>query len=215
MSRSHSVARPAKRDGYHHGDLRNALVGAGRELLSERGVDGLSLREVARRAQVSQAAPYHHFADKAELVSAIVQRGFEDFAAALRAAAGEAGESALARLMAMGQAYVRFAVGQPQVFRLMFRPELREVAAGPAAAAMSRAGEDSYEVFRTAVRAAVAEGSVRGEVDDVAIAAWSIVHGLATLVVDGPVDFGGRSVDDLTGVVLLAIGGGIAGGVVT
>ena len=85
----------------------------------------LTLREVARRAKVSQAAPYHHFADKADLVSAIAQQGFEDFAGALRAGAETVGGSALQRLTGMGLAYVRFAVANPALFRLLFRPKLR------------------------------------------------------------------------------------------
>lgn len=79
-------------------DLRRSLIQAGREVLAERGVDALTLREVARRVKVSQAAPYHHFADKADLVSAIAQQGFEDFAGALRAGAETVGGSALQRL---------------------------------------------------------------------------------------------------------------------
>ena len=72
MSRSSSSASANKRDRYHHGDLPRSLIHAGLQVLAERGVDALTLREVARRAKVSQAAPYHHFADKADLVSAIV-----------------------------------------------------------------------------------------------------------------------------------------------
>ncbi|MFY9614224.1 MAG: TetR/AcrR family transcriptional regulator [Candidatus Dormiibacterota bacterium] len=212
MSRSRAEKSAAKRDTYHHGDLRRALLEAGRDVVAERGVDGLSLREVARRAHVSQAAPYHHFADKAELVSAIVQGGFDDFASALRAGAEEAGESALARLTAMGLIYVRFAVDQPEVFRLMFRPELRQVEPGPTADAIEAAGLASYQVFRDAVEAAIREGSVQGQLDDVALAAWSIAHGLATILVDGPVGLSGRTPDELATVVLLALGAGIASG---
>jgi AcrR family transcriptional regulator len=212
MSRSTGATKRVKQDTYHHGDLRRALIDAGRAVLAERGVDGLSLREVARRAHVSQAAPYHHFADKAELVTAVVEVGFADFTAALRAAAGEAGDSALARLMAMGLAYVRFALSQPAVFRLMFRPELRDVGSSSAAAAMQAAGLTSYDVFRDAVAAAIEEGSIQGTVDDVALAAWSIVHGLATILVDGPIDMSRRSPDELAQVVLLALGAGVVSG---
>jgi AcrR family transcriptional regulator len=210
MSRSRSTASPHQRDGYHHGDLRRSLIQAGREVLAERGVEALSLREVARRAKVSQAAPYHHFADKAELVSAIAQHGFQDFAGALRAGAATAGGSALQRLTGMGLAYVRFAVSNPELFRLLFRPELRGgTRQGPAAAAMGRAGSAAYQVFLDGVTAAVQEGSVQGSVDDVAVAALSAVHGLSTLLVDGPVDISQRAPDKLARVVLNALGAGI------
>ena len=210
MSRSMSTASPQKRDGYHHGDLRRSLIQAGREILAESGVDALSLREVARRAKVSQAAPYHHFAGKAELVSAIAQHGFEDFARALRAGADAAGGGALQRLTSMGLAYVRFAVSNPELFRLLFRPELRGgTRQGAAAAAMQAAGSAAYQVFLDAVTAAVEEGSVQGSVDDVAVAALSAVHGLSTLLVDGPVDISQRAPDKLARVVIHALGAGI------
>jgi AcrR family transcriptional regulator len=208
MSRSSSTAPPSRR--YHHGDLRRSLIQAGREVLAERGVDALTLREVARRAKVSQAAPYHHFADKAELVSAIAQQGFEDFANALGAGATTAGDSALQRLTGMGLAYVRFAVANPALFRLLFRPELRSgTREGAAAEAMERAGSAAYQVFLDAVTAAVEEGSVHGSVEDVAVASLSAVHGLSTLLVDGPVDLRQRAPDTLARVVISALGGGI------
>src|SRR4030095_14665183 len=210
MSRSSSTASPNKRDRYHHGDLRRSLIQAGLQVLAERGVDALTLREVARRAKVSQAAPYHHFADKADLVSAIVQHGFEDFAGALRAGAHAAGGDALQRLSGMGLAYVRFAVANPALFRLLFRPELRgRTREEPAAEAMERGGSAAYQVFLDAVRATVEEGSVQGSVEDVAVAALSIVHGLATLLVDGPVDLRQRAPETLARVVVSALGGAI------
>ncbi|HKQ02625.1 MAG TPA: TetR/AcrR family transcriptional regulator [Actinomycetes bacterium] len=210
MSRSESAASPPKRERYHHGDLRRSLVQAGREVLAERGVDALTLREVARQAKVSQAAPYHHFANKADLVSAIAQHGFEDFAGALRAGAETAGDGALQRLTGMGLAYVRFAVANPELFRLLFRPELRGgTREGAAAEAMVRAGSAAYQVFLDAVTAAVKEGSVQGSVEDVAVAALSIVHGLSTLLVDGPIDLSQRPPDTLGRVVISALGAGI------
>jgi AcrR family transcriptional regulator len=210
MSRSKSTALPPKRERYHHGDLRRSLVQAGRQVLAERGVDALTLREVARQAKVSQAAPYHHFANKADLVSAITEQGFEDFARALRAGAETAGGGALQRLAGMGLAYVRFAVANPELFRLLFRPALRGGRReGAAAEAMERAGAAAYQVFLDAVTAAVEEGSVQGSVEDVAVAALSAVHGLSTLLVDGPVDLSQRSPNTLARVVVSALGGGI------
>jgi AcrR family transcriptional regulator len=210
MSRSSSSASANKRDRYHHGDLPRSLIQAGLQVLAERGVDALTLREVARRAKVSQAAPYHHFADKADLVSAIVQHGFEDFAGALRAGADAAGGDALQRLSGMGLAYVRFAVANPALFRLLFRPELRGGTRDePAAEAMERAGSAAYQVFLDAVRAAVEEGWVQGSVEDVAVAALSVVHGLSTLLVDGPIDLRQRPPDTLARVVISALGAGI------
>jgi hypothetical protein len=110
----------------------------------------------------------------------------------------------------MGLAYVRFAVANPALFRLLFRPELRgRTREEPAAEAMERAGSAAYQVFLDAVRATVEEGSVQGSVEDVAVAALSIVHGLATLLVDGPVDLRQRPPDKLARVVISALGSGI------
>jgi hypothetical protein len=110
----------------------------------------------------------------------------------------------------MGLAYVRFAVANPELFRLLFRPELRGgTREGIAAEAMERAGVAAYQVFLDAVSAAVEEGSVQGSVDDVALAALSIVHGLSTLLVDGPVELRQRPPDTLARVVVQALGGGI------
>ena len=216
MSRSKSPGdrRPASGRGtYHHGDLRRALVEAGQEILAERGVDGLSLREVARRAQVSQAAPYHHFADKAALVGAIVEEGFARFRHELLVSADQIGGGALQRFTGMGLAYVRFAVDNPALFRLLFRPELRgRIDEGPAAAAIEQAELGAYQVLLDAAQAAIDEGSVRGlSAEDVALSAWSMVHGLATLIVDGPADIGRRPPEEMARAVLFALGAGFAG----
>jgi AcrR family transcriptional regulator len=216
VSRSKSPGKPraaSKRGAYHHGDLRRALVQAGQEILAEQGVDGLSLREVARRAQVSQAAPYHHFADKAALVGAIVEEGFAGFRQALLASADEIGGGALQRFTGMGLAYVRFAVDNPALFRLLFRPELRgRIKEGAAAEAIEQAELGAYQVLLDAAQAAIDEGSVRGlSAEDVALSAWSMVHGLATLIVDGPAYVGGRPPDEMARIVLFALGAGFAG----
>jgi AcrR family transcriptional regulator len=185
-------------DRYHHGDLRHALVAAGAEVLAERGVDGLSLREVARRAGVSQAAPYHHFADKAALLSAIAEQGYLDLAAALRAGAEDAGGPALMRFQGMGIAYVGFAVEHPAMFRLLFRPEML--------AAANPAGTASYRVLEEGLAAAMAEGSVIGNKDDIALAAWCAAHGAATLYVDGPLGTEDRSAQEIAEIVTTVLG---------
>ena len=166
---------------YHHGDLRRALIDASAELVAERGARGLSFREVARRLGVSHAAPLHHFADKRALTSAVAAVGFDLLCAAMERARALAGEEPLARLEATGVAYVRFAVEQAELFRLMFGPELcRE--SGELGAAEARA-------FGVLLSEASAVLEATSELDPerlrlVTTAAWSLVHGLAVLSID-------------------------------
>ena len=174
-------ARPPKpRSSYHHGDLRDALLEAALSLLGQVGTSALSLREVARVAGVSHAAPAHHFGDKAGLLTALATRGFERFLAAQRAAADRASERSK-RLSWTGWAYVMFASEQPAYFSLMFRPELLRVS-DPDFEAASRA---AYEFLLDCVREASGETTDQEVLRLRATAAWSHAHGLATLWLDG------------------------------
>jgi AcrR family transcriptional regulator len=167
---------------YHHGDLRAALLAATGDLLVESGVEALSLREVSRRAGVSHAAAYNHFRDKAALLRAFVAAAFTAFAADLRTAR-DAASDPLDSLVEIGVAYVLFAYRHPAQFRLMFRPEL----VGPIA---DDPGEEairgSYAVLVEAIARARAAGAIAGDPDALVLAAWSTVHGLSAIIVDGP-----------------------------
>jgi AcrR family transcriptional regulator len=171
-----------ERDSYHHGRLPEALLEAAAKLIADQGVANLSLREVARRAGVSHGAPAHHFTDKAGVLTALAAQGFSLFTAALCAARDAAGGDALARLAATGRAYVRFAVEHRAHFEVMFRPELlrREDPALHAAQAAA------YAVLGGAIGAAQAAGYVAdGDVEVLAVRAWSEAHGLAVLWLSG------------------------------
>ena len=165
---------PASRETYHHGDLRAALLDVAEGLLDEGGPEAVSLREAARRAGVSPTAAYRHFADKAAMQAALAVRGFDAFAAALAdAAAKESGDP----LSAMGRAYVRFAVARPGRFRLMF---------GTAVAERERHPELQAAIERASVgfRGAV-EGPQATDKLVAMLRAWSMIHGLAQLIIDG------------------------------
>jgi len=167
---------------YHHGDLRAALLAATGDLLVERGVEALSLREVSRRAGVSHAAAYNHYRDKAALVRAYVAAAFASFAADLRNARATASDP-LDALVEIGVAYVLFAYRHPAEFRVMFRPEL----VGPIADDPSEeAIPGSYAVLVESVAEARAAGAIVGDPDAVVLTAWATVHGLSALIVDGP-----------------------------
>lgn len=163
---------------YHHGNLREALIDAAHDLLIEAGVEAVSLRAVARRAGVSAGAPYHHFADKAALLAALVQRYFEDMDRAARAVLP--GKTPQAQLKAIGVAYVMYAVTHPAEFRLMFRPE-------KGAFLETEAAVDApvYGVLLQVIDELHAQGKGGDQHTDV-ITAWSLVHGLAALLIDGP-----------------------------
>lgn len=164
---------------YHHGDLRAALLAAAAAVIAERGVDGFSLRETARRAGVSPAAPGHHFGDARGLLTALAAEIFREFGDAL--AAGSAGPDRIARIRGQGAAYVRFALAHPAKFDLLWRKAL-----------IDDADPDYHAAGQRAFR--ILDEAVRGEQGDCpdwtadqapSIAAWSIVHGFARLARDG------------------------------
>jgi AcrR family transcriptional regulator len=152
---------------YHHGNLREALLAAAVDEIGERGAQALSLRELARRAGVSHAAPAHHFGDKAGLLTAIAVEGYDRLAEALQGAY-ESGA-----FLDVGVAYVRFAVEQPAHFEVMYRPDLYRADDPELVRARDDAGRWLYgpagDEFPTTY--ALRTG----------IAAWSFVHGFAAL----------------------------------
>jgi AcrR family transcriptional regulator len=162
---------------YHHGDLHAALVRAAMELLEESGETELSLRAVARRAGVSAAAPYRHYADREALVSAVAAVGYRELAE--RLAAAHPSPSTPEQLANVAIAYVQFALERPALFRIMFgepcdRDNDQRVAA---TAAVSQ-----Y------VHAIVERTFPQADPDAMATAVWALVHGLAFLHLDGKLD---------------------------
>ncbi|MFL6125701.1 TetR/AcrR family transcriptional regulator [Actinophytocola sp.] len=165
------------RTNYHHGALREALLKATLELIETDGIGAVSLRQVARTAGVSPGAPYHHFPDRAALLTALADEGFHRLADTLTEAHGGA-PTPLEALKAMLNAYVEFARANPAYFRLMFRPELTQ---SHKSAIGSEAAEAAFAVLETTV----AECVPPPERKVVAIALWSLVHGYASLWLDG------------------------------
>jgi AcrR family transcriptional regulator len=174
---------------YHHGDLRQALIRAGIELIGEQGVRGLSLRAVARRAGVSHNAPYNHFPDKAALLAAIVEGGFEDLGAALNEAYQSTRGTPLEKVNATGVAYVRFALSHSALFRLMFRPEMREQSKGDLRELSPFENpKAAFGILLHGLRAGQETGVIVTRDEHLlALASWSLVHGLAELLLDGNV----------------------------
>lgn len=170
MSRWGMVADSEPRP-YHHGALRRALVDAALDEIAEIGPARLSLRQVARRAGVSHAAPAHHFGDKAGLFTAIAVDGFRLLRAeASKVASGPDG------LVQSGIAYVRFAVERRPYFEVMFRPDMYR-SDDPQ---VREARDASLAVLFEAARRGAGRGE-EGDVTDLVVASWSAVHGFATL----------------------------------
>jgi AcrR family transcriptional regulator len=173
----------ASRGNYHHGTLRDALIRATDEILSERGAVGFTLREAARRAGVSVAAPSHHFGSAAGLLTEVAIAGFDALTKVLRDAA-DTGTAPAARLRAQGMGYVRFALAHPGRFQLMFRHDLLLVDDDR----LAIAGQAAFAELETSVRTYLAAADARAA-DDVVrstvLGAWSTVHGFAHLALDG------------------------------
>lgn len=159
---------------YHHGDLRAALIDAAVDAIESDGVDRLSLRDLARRVGVSHAAPAHHFGDRTGLFTAIAADGFDRLVRELEASGGD--------FVAAGVAYVRFATAESGRFAVMFRPELLREDDPALAAARDRAGD----LLRAGAGAGA--GAAAGDTRANALAAWSLVHGFATLWNAGAID---------------------------
>jgi len=170
---------------YHHGDLSRALVKAAEELLTERGVEGFTLRECARRAGVSHAAPAHHFGDIGGLLTEVAASGFEQLTATVLKAKSR--ESDPVKWMVLGNlTYVQFAIDHPALFRLMFHSALvdrsseRLRSAGAAAFATLKAGLSGMRGDSDAD--VMASEAWR---DPELLEQWALIHGLATLAVEG------------------------------
>lgn len=162
--------------------LRDTLLDAAAALIARKGPQGFSLREVARRARVSEAAPYWHFADREALLAAVAERGFVEMAKRMMEIWARPSEP-VERFRSLGVGYVRFALAHPSYLRVMFGSEVPDKAAHPA---LEEAGRRTFGLLVEAVTECQAAGQVRsGDAQELAVAAWAIVHGLAALLVDG------------------------------
>ncbi|GIM91316.1 TetR/AcrR family transcriptional regulator [Paractinoplanes toevensis] len=179
---------------YHHGDLRRALLQAADEAITEQGVAALSMRDLARRAGVSHAAPTHHFGDKAGLLTAFATSGFEQLAKALATS-----RLASNSFIELGVTYIRFATTRRALFEVMFRTDLYHAADPELLAARSKAADALYAAVSDLpgsllvqdpppearpVKPGTAE-TAPPEVRTAGLAAWSMAHGFATLWLTG------------------------------
>ncbi len=162
---------------YHHGNLRQALIQAGLEILEREGNQALSLRKAARKAGVSHTAPYRHFASKDDLIAAIAEEGYRELDAGMRAALSAAPpDDHRARLLALGEAYIRFALEHPHHLRVMFGDFPEACRPNPG---------DSFDLLVQTIAAGQRDGViVEGDTLQLALALWAAVHGLSLLLVE-------------------------------
>ncbi len=172
----------SKAQPYHHGQLREALMTSGRALLEEKGIRGFTLRECARRAGVSHAAPAYHFASIDDLLAELAARGFDELAAAMTAEASRAEDATTGRLVGQGVGYMAFAAGNPALFQLMSSREANRLDT-PALAA---AAEKVRSLHAEAVEAVIphASGEIKQRMADFVGAS---VHGFISLLLDGQI----------------------------
>ena len=179
-------------DAYHHGNLRSALVAEAAAMIAEGGLASVTMRAIGQRLGVSRAAPYRHFADKAALLVAVAAAGFERLGESL--AAADAPGPSVERFRRMGEEYVRFALENPAQYRLMYgegalarddAPELREAA------------DALFDQLVAEIRGHQRSGLLKRQDPEVqAYVAWSAVHGLASLLIEGQIQ-AAADVDDL------------------
>ncbi|TPG12726.1 TetR/AcrR family transcriptional regulator [Sphingomonas oligophenolica] len=175
---------------YHHGDLRAALVSEGMALLVERAADAVSLREVARRAGVSATAVYRHFPDKEALMTALANEGLARLAAAQHAAF-EAKGGGVDGFSATGAAYVRFALANPALFRMIFAHH------SPGDLTAGDTSDDAMSFLLQNARALAPPGT---DPRAFALQCWSLAHGLALLMLDGHVPVDDAAIDRIVDV---------------
>lgn len=195
------------RGSYHHRNLRDDLVQAALELLRRGSEEELTLRAVARRAGVSQTAPYRHFSDKGALLAAVAETGFSKLDVRCKSALSKA-KGPEQRLHRLGTAYVRFALEEPALYRLMFGAELGQFKREYPV--LADGAKQVYDLLGTTVAALLPDAAAANEVETACVAAWSLVHGLASLLIDRSIERPSSQVTAMVGQVTALFASGLA-----
>lgn len=191
-----------KQGRFHHGNLRQALIDGALIILGKEGQGAITLREVARRAGVTHAAPYRHFDGKEALLAAVAEEGFHQLRHDMEQVAAGDGDS-LDRLQRFGEAYVRFALRNPAHYRLMYGPEFAHRAAH---GGLQEASKKAFMLLLDAVRECQQARLVRdGDPVHVGLSMWSTVHGLSLLIMDRQMEDAGVSKSQSEAVIRVAM----------
>jgi AcrR family transcriptional regulator len=191
------------RKNYHHGDLKNALIKAGVEILSKEGIEGLSLRKVAQRVGVSHNAPYSHFPDKQSLIAAISTEGFNQLYMELDAAVLANAMDPKKQLQQGALAYVRFALNNTDTFKIMFSGVLEKEKEYPAFVEISH---KTFQRVVDVVRACQDASLLRSTSSEMmAVTAWGQVHGIVSLALEGQISHAVLDHHEIEEIVLFAV----------
>ena len=187
-----------KRESYHHGHLRTALLEVATEMIAEAGIESVTMRALSERIGVSRTAPYRHFADKAALLAGVAEEGFKRLGQHLQAVMLQEEVDILARFQQMGVAYIQFAVEHPTHYQLMFG---REIANPEAYPDLEATGKAVFDLLVMTVQQGQAENKIKaGDPRNLALVAWATVHGVSSLVINGQI----RGLTDLAGLANFA-----------
>ena len=179
------------RGGYHHGDLRRALIDAALKAVATRGAEGLTLRGTARGAGVTHAAAYHHFRNKEDLLAAVAEEGYPELARRMRRGLARSGEGAVQRLEGLARAYVRFAADRPVHFAVMAEPQMHTT--GIERTNLREAHDDVVGLLVETVVRGQREGEIaEQDPERFALALWTLVNGYAESHRTGRGIFAGR-----------------------
>jgi AcrR family transcriptional regulator len=174
-----------KTSSYHHGDLKNALIQAGVQVLAGKGVNGLSLREVAKRAGVSHSAPYAHFADKQALIAAIATEGHTHIHDVITTIFEQYPDDPLQQLIETGCAYLRFGLDEPDLFKITFSGVVEQEHNHPDLVKITK--ENFFLIRQLVSRCQAASIFAPGPEDLIAQNLWGSVYGLVTLLQQGQI----------------------------
>ncbi len=171
---------------YHHGDLRNALIEATLTLIAEKGVNAFTIREIAKRAGVSHAAPYRHFKDKEAILFAVAKEGFDMMVAETKKRSEKYPDDPFARYSISGISYIDFAISHPSHYRVMFSSG-ENISTFPDELKIS--STESFKLLIDTIRECQEKNIIKeGDTYEFALASWAIVHGYAKLYIDGFID---------------------------
>jgi AcrR family transcriptional regulator len=174
-----------RKKSYHHGDLKNALIEAGADILSKQGASALSLRKVAQKAGVSHAAPYAHFADKQALIAAISTEGYKQLYEQIAQVAAQHRSDPLRRFVEASWAYVQFALDEPELFKVTLSGLIEKEQDYPA---FVETAKQTFSLVVDIVAQCQQAGILRqGAPDLAAVSVWALIHGFVTLLLENQI----------------------------